>query len=250
VSLGGARLFLCAPKTLNPHHTTDVPFGFLGGFMKNIQIAAPELRFPSMLALAALVLLVLTLSSCKDMSLFGPDHDDRDSDPIYALTLPDAEALPGEVSDATPMGHCRSRGPESDRRRIGDFGARFLRRIPNLTDSQKTIIKQLHAQHEECFRAAVANLRASDSTIVAGFAPQFDSIKAELALGTIDSAAARTALRELSAAVRTAVRNNPDRVVAADALKACRDAFLAAVREILTDEQKAAFDAWAASHRR
>jgi len=218
--------------------------------MKNASIAVPELRFPSMLALAALIVLVITLSSCKDMSLFGPDHDGRDGDPLYALTLPDAEALPSDVSDASFGGHCRSHGPDGDRRRLGDFGSFGLRHIPHLSDSQKTVIKELHAQHEACFTSAIASLRASDSSIVAGFTPQFDSIKAELALGTIDTATARLALRDLSAKVRTAVQNNPDRATTAEALKACREAFLSAVRDILTDEQKAAFDAWAARHRR
>jgi hypothetical protein len=218
--------------------------------MKATTLTAPERRFPSVLGIAVLLLLVLSLSSCKDMSLFGPDHDDRDGDPVYALTLPDAEALPSDVTDATTLSHCRSHHPGSDGRRIGDFGRGLLRRLPNLTDSQKTVIKELHAQHEECFRSAVALLRASDSVIVDGFASKFDSIKVELSLGTIDTATARQALRDLSAAVRTAVRNNPDRVTAAESMKACRDTFLAAVRDILTDEQKVVFDAWAARNRR
>lgn len=218
--------------------------------MKATTLTAPELRFPSVLGITVLLLLVLSLSSCKDMSLFGPDHDERDGDPVYALTLPDAEALPSDVTDATTLSHCRSHHPGSDGRRIGDFGHGLLRRLPNLTDSQKTVIKELHARHEECFRSAVAFLRASDSVIVDGFASSFDSIKVELALGTIDTATARQALRDLSAQVREAVRNNPDRAIAADAMKACRDAFFNDVRNILTDEQKAAFDAWASRHRR
>ncbi len=196
--------------------------------------------------LAASILVFVTgLTSCNRTN---PVNDDDSA--LYAMTLPDADDSPSDVSDATETHNCVMHSPASDKRRIDDFGLRFLRRALHLTSDQKQQILTFHQQHEQCFKSALTVLRTSDSLIVVSYKPQYESIKANLAAGTIDTATARTQLRALSQTVRDALRNNPDRATAQAAFKDCRDTFIANVRSILTADQLAIFDQWVALHKR
>ncbi len=199
------------------------------------------------LVAASVLVLVTGLTSCNKTD---SPLDSSAENALYSLTLPDADAAPSELSDTTLQQGCRMHSPESDHRRIGDFGSRFLGRALNLTDTQKTQILAFHRQHEECSKTALVALRSSDSVIFAGYRNTLDSIKTELSLGLIDTTTARSLYRATLADLRAALHDNPDRIRAKAALEECRASFVANIRSILTSEQMDAFDRWLASHKK
>ncbi len=195
---------------------------------------------------ASFVVLIAGWSGCNKSS--NP-VDNTTSSLVTSLTVPDPSTEPSVVSDSGLQQGCRMHNPDSDHHRIDDFGARFLSRM-NLTDSQKTQIIVYVQEHDTCTASAMSVLRASDSTIFAGYQPKFDSIKSDLALGVIDTATARTEYRATLASLRTDLQNNPVRVTTQAALDECRSTFIANVRSVLTTEQLVIFDQWMTLHRR
>lgn len=198
---------------------------------------------------AALAAIVLTfsigLTSCnKDTTAAN------DTDALYTATLPDADETASDVTDATFEQPCAMKTPDSDNRRLNDFGVRVLRRMLKLSDEQKQQIRNFHQQHEDCFKSAREALRASEKAILEQYKPQYQAIRDNLKNGSIDTATAKQQFKDLTVQLREALKNNPDRAVAKEAFKNCRETFYQNVRSILTPEQQAILDEWIALHKR
>ncbi len=194
---------------------------------------------------ATVFMFAAALTGCTNSTTPAESSDTA----LYTMTLPDADNTPSVVSDSGLEQGCRLDHPKSDHRRIDDFGARLLRRL-NLSDTQKAQVLILVQQHEDCSKAALAVLRSSDSLIFESFKPRFDSVRADLAAGTIDSATARVRFHALKDELRAALQANPDRATAQAALKACHDTFIENLRAILTADQQVLLDQWLAAHKK
>jgi hypothetical protein len=76
---------------------------------------------------------------------------------------------------------------------------------------------------------------------------QRDEVKATAEAGEITKDEARALIREINAAAREALKSNPERAAAQAALQACRDAFVAGLRALLTPDQIVILDQWIAA---
>lgn len=202
------------------------------------------------LSSAVLIALFFTVVGCnKQSDPVGVSSDDI----LYSATLPDAVSNPSDVSEATVSSEAEIAIPATDGKRVDDFGLRGLRglrRQLNLTPAQRVQIRELHKQHEQCFKSALENLRASEKAILQSYKPQYQAIKSNLQNGVIDSATAKTQLKALTQALRDELKNNPALATARNQFKNCRNTFFDSVRGVLTDEQIAIFEEWAEAHRR
>jgi hypothetical protein len=199
---------------------------------------------------AVLFALIISIVGCnKQSDPVGISSDDV----LYSATLPDAISNPSDLSDATTVAEATIAPPSTDVKRVDDFGFRGLRGLRkqlNLTPAQRLQIRELHKQHEQCFKTTLETLRASEKAIVQSYKPQYQAIKDNLKNGVIDSATAKTQFKALSQSLRDELKNNPQLAIARDQFKTCRNTFFDSVRGVLTDEQIAIFEEWAESHRR
>lgn len=197
-----------------------------------------------------LFLMILGIITIIGLQSCSKDNPVTTEDALYSATLPDADETASDVTEATTTEPCAMVTPASDERRLNDFGVRVLRRMLKLTDEQKAQIRTFHQQHEQCFKTIRDTLRASERAIIAGYKPQYQTIRDNLKNGVIDTATAKQQLKDLTAQLRAELKNNPVRAWAKDEFIKCRQAFYDNVRSILTDEQKAILEEWIALHKR
>lgn len=162
---------------------------------------------------------------------------------LVNATIPALDAEPGVIIDATVDMPMALERPAGDKKRQ-HFGG--LLKALNLTADQQTAVKDLLTQHEDCAKAVRDALRASEQALMEPFKAQRDEVKAKVEAGEITKDEARALVREINAAAREALKSNPERAAAQAALQACRDAFLAGLRAMLTPEQIAILDQWIA----
>lgn len=116
----------------------------------------------------------------------------------------------------------------------------------NLTPEQKTAVDALLASHNDCVKSALEALRAAEKAILDAAKAESDAIKQKVKDSTITRTEARTQLRALNQRTREALKTLPGRDQARAAMKACDDAFLAALRGILDARQVSVLDSWLA----
>ena len=121
--------------------------------------------------------------------------------------------------------------------------ARVLRSL-NLTEDQRSQLKDFIFNYRLCIRDAVIQLRKSERELISGFKDQRDAIIAAYRSGDITREEAMTQLMALRDSIRETLRNNDARVIACEAMKACRRDFFKSIHDMLTPEQQAIWDAW------
>lgn len=119
----------------------------------------------------------------------------------------------------------------------------LLRRL-NFTREQKTAVDALLTSHNDCVKSALEALRAAEKAILDAAIADFNAILQKVKDSAITRAEARTQLRELNQRTREALKTLPGRDQARAALKACDDAFIAALRGILDPRQVSLLDSW------
>ena len=137
---------------------------------------------------------------------------------LVNATIPALDAEPGVIIDATVDMPMALERPAGDKKR----------------------------QHEDCAKAVRDALRASEQALMEPFKAQRDEVKAKVEAGEITKDEARALVREINAAAREALKSNPERAAAQAALQACRDAFIAGLRAVLTPDQIVVLDQWIA----
>ena len=162
---------------------------------------------------------------------------------LVNATIPALDAEPGVIIDATVDMPMALERPAGDKKRQ-HFGG--LLKALNLTADQQTAVKDLLTQHEDCAKAVRDALRASEQALMEPFKAQRDEVKAKVEAGEITKDEARALVREINAAAREALKSNPERAAAQAALQACRDAFVAGLRALLTPDQIVILEQWIA----
>lgn len=199
-------------------------------------------RISGLLGAALIAVSAITMVGCSEATSPADDMPMA----LAAATLPAPELEAGvfyEGSLDQPMAVER---PGSDMNRH-PFGS--LLRALRLTPEQQETVKGLLAAHEDCMKAAVADLRKSEREILAPFNAQRDEIRQKVKNGEMTREEARAALADINKAAREALRANSDaRKAAGDAVKKCREDFIAALRGVLTPEQLPVLERWLAAN--
>jgi multidrug efflux pump subunit AcrA (membrane-fusion protein) len=197
------------------------------------------------LAVTAFAALALGLTACSET---GVTPEDPMGLTATTETTFDMNAVPTEFTDATVDQPMMVRPDPNQGRPVRTPFGDLLRRL-NLTEEQNAQVQALLASHNDCVKAALESLRAAEKAILDDARAQAEAIKADAKAGTITREAARAALRELNKATREALKALPGREEARAAVKACDDAFLAGLREILDETQTAMLERWLAGRK-
>ncbi len=210
----------------------------------------------SLVAILALVT-ALGLYSCSDDSVSSDNSTYEEA--IWMAPEPDNAA--GEITEAS-LEEPITLVEETDDYRFCDnpsvYGtaefrdkrnflplARILRAL-DLTEDQKAQVKTFLVDFRQCTREAVVDLRASEKEILAPFNEQRRTVVAAWKNGEITREQALTQLKALNAQAREALKNNPQREIACEAMKLCRKTLLDKIGSVLTDEQLVKWNEWLA----
>ncbi|MEJ5287229.1 MAG: hypothetical protein CH6_3635 [Candidatus Kapaibacterium sp.] len=118
---------------------------------------------------------------------------------------------------------------------------RILKQL-NLTDEQKAQIQEFMQAYRDCVKSALMALRESERQILQQANQARQQVREQLQSGAITREEAWQQLRQINERTREALINNPVRQQVLQQLKECWDTFIANIKSILTDEQKALFD--------
>lgn len=121
--------------------------------------------------------------------------------------------------------------------------ARILRAL-ELDDIQKEQVKGFLEAFRLCHKDAMMALRESERAILQPFNERRQNIMEQLKNGEITREEAQRQLKLLALEAREALKNNPARLEACEAMKECRRVLLAAIGGILTQEQLVKWQEW------
>jgi hypothetical protein len=114
----------------------------------------------------------------------------------------------------------------------------------NLSAEQRGTVGRLLNAHNDCVKSALEALRAAEKAILEAAKAREREIKQQVRDGAITREEARTQLRALNQRTREALKSLPGREEARAAVKACDDAFIAALRGLLDEKQAGILDSW------
>lgn|GEM_PF-1629813 len=123
--------------------------------------------------------------------------------------------------------------------------ARILRAL-ELDDTQKEQVKGFLEDFRLCHKTAMMALRESERLILQPFNERRQNIMEALKNGEITRQEAQHQLELLAMEARQALKDNPARLEACEAMKECRRVLLAAIGGILTPEQLVKWQEWLA----
>ena len=155
----------------------------------------------------------------------------------------DLNAFPTEFTDASLDQPMVERPDPNKGRPVRTPFVDLLRRL-NLTSEQQTAVQALLASHNDCVKAALEALRAAEKAILDAAKAEAEAIKQQAKDSVITREEARTQLRALNQRTREALKSLPGREEARAAVKACDDAFIAALRGLLDEKQVSILDSW------
>ena len=195
------------------------------------------------LFVATMAALTFGLTACTEN---GAGPVDPAGITVDMSTSFDLNAFPTEFTDASLEQPMMERPDPNKGRPVRTPFADILRRL-NLTADQQTAVQGLLASHNDCVKSALEALRAAEKAILDAAKARAEAIKQQAKDGSITREEARTQLRALNQRTREALKSLPGREEARTAIKACDDAFIAALRGILDENQTAMLDRWLAS---
>lgn len=155
----------------------------------------------------------------------------------------DLNAFPTEFTDASLDQPMMERPDPNQGRPVRTPFADLITRL-NLTPEQKTAVDALLASHNDCVKSALEALRAAEKAILDAAKAEAEAIKQQVKDSVITRDDARTKLRALNQRTREALKSLPGRDAARAAVKACDDAFIAAIRGVLDEKQVGILDSW------
>lgn len=155
----------------------------------------------------------------------------------------DLNAFPTEFADASLDQPMMERPDPNKGRPVRTPFGDLLRRL-NLSPEQTTAVNALLASHNDCVKAALEALRAAEKAIIDAAKAEEKAIKQQVKDSVITRDEARTQLRALNQRTREALKTLPGRDAARAAVKACDDAFIAALRGVLDEKQVGILDSW------
>jgi hypothetical protein len=193
---------------------------------------------------------VFSLSGCqKDNSGVNPEVniDETATATEYSIPMPEEPAT--TVEDATLENDMQCYSLFNGNK---DYWKKYVKHIAferimkqlNLTDEQKTQIKQFIQSHKDCMEAALEDLRTALQPILETAKTQRQAIVNNYKNGTIDKKEALKELSDLNKQTRLNIKNDANVQAAITKIQDCRKALFDNIKSILTDTQKTKFETW------
>ncbi len=195
------------------------------------------------LFVATMVAVTFGLTACSDN---GVTPVDPAGIRVDMSTSFDLNAFPTEFSDASLDQPMMERPDPNMGRPVRTPFSEILGRL-NLSAEQRGTVARLLNAHNDCVKSALEALRAAEKAILDAAKAREREIKQQVKDGAITREEARTQLRALNQRTREALKSLPGREEARAAIKACDDAFIAALRGVLNERQITVLDEWLAS---
>jgi hypothetical protein len=212
--------------------------------------------------------MLLVISSCQNTQPTNPTTDQYS---VQDFSLPPVSNTPSEMSDATetqdmqmqvPSGYsnedCKvmgwggSQGMGMNTETLGGglqrwmYLGNILRQL-KLDSTQISEIKGFIKDYISCVHDAMVALRQSEKVILQNANQERITILDSLKNGQITVKETIADLKLLNQTTRQALKNNPARLVACEAIKACRDTLFTNIESVLTPDQLTKWLAWKAN---
>jgi len=223
-------------------------------------------RYFSVITLVASGLLVV-LSACNDRASVNEPHRLNFDQAQFAII--DYADVENGVEDATPennmafnstllnysvLGGDGPFGPGTpglrgmrwfDRFNFGKHLG-FLFRQLNLTDDQKTAIRDLSKNFHDTMRPLVRQFYEANKSLIEEANAQRKAVIDEVKAGTLTREEAAAKIKDLNQATRDKIHSNPASVTLKAAMCAERDSYYAGVKGVLVGDQITKWDNWIA----
>ncbi len=215
-----------------------------------------------------LVVMLLVFSSCQKNQPTSPSTDQYSA---QDFSLPPVSNTPSDMSDATDIADIQMQVPNGysneDCQVMGWSGnqgmgmntemrggglqrwlylGRILRQL-KLDSTQVQQIKGFIKDYISCVHDAMVALRQSEKTIIQNANQNRRLILDSLKNGQITVKEAMADLRLLNQTTRQELKDNPARITACEAIKACRETLFTNIESVLTPDQLTIWDAWKAT---
>lgn len=197
-------------------------------------------NFFATLALATFAALALSLTACSDSGVMPEDPMGLTQ---RVETTFDMNGAPMEFNESTlDMMMAARPDPSTGKPVRNPFGD--LLKALNLNAEQKVAVTGLLATHKDCVKSALEGLRATEKAIITAARAEAEAIKQQVKDGTLTREDARVQLRDLNKRTKEALKNLPGRLDTRAAVKACDDAFIQGLKDILNPEQLVVLQRW------
>ena len=194
------------------------------------------------------------------LALVGLTGCDSSSDPASTLTGPgglqsaelqlyayeDAVMAAGDATLEGPMGFPADM-PRRHHHGHGPHAGPPLRAL-DLEPEQQEAILAAYESYRACLREPLEAFREANQEILRRAEQARREILEDLRNEEIERVEAMARLRELSRATQDAIRNSPASAELREAICDCREELLDAIRAVLDDEQREAWDRWVSLH--
>lgn len=161
-------------------------------------------------------------------------------DQYAALTSFDGVTYSTDGPEHAALDDKRPQGRHDDKKNLG-----AILRCMELTADQRTQVEGFMKAARECMATAEAPFRDAVKALREEHRAKVKEIRDAVKAGTMTKEDARTALRDLEKALRTALEENRASMMAA--AKLCEDSLFASIEGILTPDQLVKWNEWKAT---
>ncbi len=158
-----------------------------------------------------------------------------DTDIAFLPILANSETLLRDPKDGNERDLKRPRTP---------FDLIF--RQMQLDSAQRVAMKAYFDAHRDCVQGWLQMLRESQMEIISAAREEVKAIRDAYKAGEMTKEEAVAAIKEINAATREALRNNPTNELVRAGLLDCNDELIANIKSELTEKQLVMFEAWLA----
>jgi hypothetical protein len=127
-------------------------------------------------------------------------------------------------------------------RGVNEFARIF--RAMKVTPDQLALIRPFMEAYRACIKDATIALRESEKAILQNANARRKELIAKVQSGEITREEAKGQMQIINQETRQLLKDNPARLIACEAMKACKAALYASIRETLTAEQQVLWDEW------
>lgn len=204
-------------------------------------------NYPRFFLLLVSFIFIIIVTGCSDQ-VNTPETDISNMD----LAVFDISDAAGGISDATldaqytfnsPLEHRNFFRKDFSPGKSGRHLLQILRKL-NLSENQKTEVKDFISEHKDCVKGPLQDLRTLVGPILADANAKRKDIIAKYKDGIITREEAKAQIEALNKATRELINNDPGMAIIKSALCDCKSNLFRNIASILTDDQKIIWNDW------
>ncbi|KAA3616562.1 MAG: hypothetical protein DWQ05_12595 [Calditrichaeota bacterium] len=212
------------------------------------------------LQISAVLLFFIAMNACKTESAVSPDEAANENYESSQYAVYEFEDETAAISDATlesdmslaqdsPTDHHalnenRGRSDFMQRRREQGMHLKYLLVGLQLSDEQRTQVQDFLAQYRECIAVPLQEFRDEASPIIEAARAQRQTLIDSVNAGALTREEARDQLRALNLEKREELKALQVELGLLEAMCECKLSLFTNISGLLSEEQKAVYDAW------